>query len=321
MKHVHPVRALLALIALPGLASCATNGGVGRLPETAGAATRVVLVSVAGLTAEALPHMPTLQAMADAGVVAERLSGVAPASKRPAHATLVTGATPAAHGIVAERRLGDRGVRDAGYDHASLLRTDTLWQRGVEAGVGVAALDWPTTLGAAIPELLPDLGARGRERAWSERLRGETTPAMLERVTRHGGDAPESGAPGPVHDAVVGGVACDLARSDPAPRLLLLRLSQAEPVLLRLGPEARAVDDAFAAVDRALRELLLCLDDAGALVDTAVAVVGDHGVDGVHTEIAPNAVLVREGLIDPRIGGTWSAIARSNGGSAFVYAR
>jgi hypothetical protein len=54
-------------------------------------------------------------------------------------------------------------------------------------------------------------------------------------------------------------------------------------------------------------------------------VVGDRGELPVHTEVAPNVILAEAGLqvLTPKSDGiqSWSALARSNGGSAFVYAR
>jgi hypothetical protein len=52
-----------------------------------------------------------------------------------------------------------------------------------------------------------------------------------------------------------------------------------------------------------------------------VAVAGDRGFLAVHTEIHPNVVLARRQLLPAtRSLGRWGAIARPNGGSAFVYA-
>jgi hypothetical protein len=54
-------------------------------------------------------------------------------------------------------------------------------------------------------------------------------------------------------------------------------------------------------------------------------VVGDRGFAPVHSLFAPNAALLAAGLKTPAPGSEglmrWSAIARSNGGSAFVYAQ
>ena len=159
MRYASAGSVALAIVLLVG--GCALRRGVPRLPEAgAGAPERVVLVSVAGLGPEAYrgtpATMPTVAALGAAGVAAEGVVPVAPAAAYPAHATLVTGRVPAGHGIVADRLLGQRGVRSTPYRHASLLRARTLWQAASERGGEVASLAWPTTVGAAIPLLLPD---------------------------------------------------------------------------------------------------------------------------------------------------------------------
>ena len=103
----------------------------------------------------------------------------------------------------------------------------------------------------------------------------------------------------------------------------MLRLSQTVAPIALHGLDSAEAREAFANADSLLSALLNCMTRAGAIEDSAVLVVGDHGVLPVHTVVAPNAVLEREGLLqlDKRGGVTaWSAIARSNGGTTFVYA-
>ena len=110
----------------------------------------VLLVAVSGLApgdyAGDAPVMPTLARLAAGGAAADDLEPVAPASRAPAHASLVTGRRPARHGIMSDRLLGEKGVRRAGFDHASYLRGPSLWSEGVAAGRSVAALGWPTPM-------------------------------------------------------------------------------------------------------------------------------------------------------------------------------
>src|SRR5262249_37812534 len=114
-----------------------------------------------------------------------------------------------------------------------------------------------------------------------------------------------------------------------SPGLLLLHLSGTREVLLRAGPDAPETRQAFAAADAEVGRVVACLARANRLARSAIAVVGDHGAVPLHTLIAPNAVLVHAALVpaglatpDPRSAELlrWSALARSNGGSAFVYA-
>ncbi|MDJ0852219.1 MAG: alkaline phosphatase family protein [Myxococcota bacterium] len=287
----------------------------------------LVLVSVSGLTADRYrgpsPAMPTLAALAVSGISADAVRGVAPASRYPAHATLASGRRPAGHGIVADRRIGDRGVGQGRYWDAKSLRAPTLWLRAAKAGLRVATLGWPSTVGAKVTENLPD-GEPAGGASWLELLQRNTTPEMVARARTAGAGAPQAASPGPARDAVLVEVACSLFDSQ-APHLVMMQLSQTSVPLAVKGADAPESRAAFASADQAVARLLSCLQQSGRLPRTAVAVVGDHGVIPVHTLVAPNAVLAEAGLLTRRSMGSelvgWAAIARANGGSAFVYAK
>jgi hypothetical protein len=326
--------ALVLALAL-SLACAASRSGAGARPfalpepaQPAGPPALVVLVSVAGLVPAlyrgAPAWMPTLAAMGRAGVAAEAVTGVAPTSEYPSHATLVTGLRPAGHGIVADHRMGEHGVRRARFSHASLLRAPTLWQLAGETKRPVAALAWPTTVGASIPLLLPDVEA-GSGKRWLAALAGAATPRVLALARAAGGDEPAADVPGPARNAVLVSTACGLLADSPPPALVLLRLGGTRVSLAGAGLDTPETLAAFAALDRELARLLECMQKAGVLARSAVAVVGDHGSLSLHTVVSPNVALAKAGLVtvDPAqqdvLG--WTAFARSNGGSAFVYAR
>jgi hypothetical protein len=334
-KHVVVVTAVLLLATL----ACATGGGSTdrsvlapssvALPTPAALAgpARVLLVSIHGLTpgrylaADGERAMPMLAALAQQGVAAESMLPAFPPSSYPAHAALVTGVSAAKHGIAAERRLGKQGVGADRVDQASDLRAAPLWQAVAQQGDGVASLDWPTTGGAAIADLAPDLvlpaGAN-----WQGALAIHGAGRAAEFALRAGGSDPAAAAPGAARDASLVTMACGLLLAEPAPRLVLLRLSQTQVALDGAGPDSEAARAAFAASDAELGRLVRCLGDAGLLDTTGIAVAGDHGAMPVHTEIRANAALAEAGLLVPSDSGvrSFDAIARSNGGSAFVYA-
>lgn len=284
---------------------------------------RVALISVAGLTPGAYasrePAMPLLARLARAGVAADQVVPAVPGAVYPAHATLVTGEAPARHGVPADHLLGEGGVRPARYSHASFLRVPTLWQRALEAGLVVAAFDWPSTVGAAIDLLISDATPVRRGETWVELLQESSTPWLVEQVRAAGVGA----QPGPQRDALLTDLACEVLGSAQAPALLLLRYSQTEGVVAGFGPDSPELRAAFAAVDGELERVLDCLRAVDRLHDTALLVVGDRGLFPVHTEVHPNRELAERGLIarDEAGRARWRAIARSNGGSAFVYAR
>jgi hypothetical protein len=99
---------------------------------------------------------------------------------------------------------------------------------------------------------------------------------------------------------------------------VLLRLRGAEAALLSAGPRSDAAASAFSAVDGELERLLRCASQAGVLPQAAFFVMGDRAIESVHTAVRPNVWLREAGWITPQ--GRWTALVRSNGSSAFVYA-
>jgi predicted AlkP superfamily pyrophosphatase or phosphodiesterase len=323
-------------LACAGPEATAPPGSAVEVSQAAGRVAfpgHLLFVSVAGLTPDAYrddgvrpPAMPTLAKLARAGAAADAVEAVAPAARYPANATLVTGQPPALHGIVADRLIGDRGVRKERYWHASHLKAPTLWEVAARAKLRVAALGWPTTVGAAIDQLLPDPLPTFRGETWLRALADASTPAVLQLARAAGGEEAAANREGAARDAVLVSVACELLASPEPPALLLLHLSQVAPEQVAYGPGTPPVRAALRRVDGELDRLLACLARSGLLGASAIVVAGDHGVLPVHTRIDPNAVLAAEELLVPvsrssSAVASWTALVRSNGGSAFVYAR
>ena len=339
-----PVAIAVAL----ALLACASDGGSptasggsssgGGLPDSAALAavpSRVLLVSVAGLLPDhyrraglaggrepvAMRHLALL---GERGVFADGMQVVNPAAVLPVHATLVTGRPPAEHGIVADRLLGARGVRAARFEHASRLRGPSLWQAAKDAGKSVASLGWPTTTGAAIDFLVPDVEPERGER-WLDAIEGSATPWLVERLVQRAPKTPDARWPRAAErDALMVDLACDIARSQALPALWMIRLEGGASAQLAYGPGTTESWRAFVAVDQQLARLTACLSRAGLLDSSALVVVGDRAVRPVHTRLDPNVALATAGLVQlsDRTGiESWVAISRSSGGTALVYAQ
>jgi hypothetical protein len=281
---VKTLRAFIAL--LLATSACATGGG----PHLPGAATpsSVALYSAAlaqparaarldprplvdrYLTADGARAMPTLAALAQQGVAAEPMRPVFPPASYP-HAT-PSRCSVAKHGTA------------AGLDQHPIC-AQPLWQAVAQQGRTVAALDWPTTGGAAIADLAPDLVVPAGA-SWLDALASRGAGRAAEFARRAGGGDPAAAAPGAARDATLVTMACALLLAEPAPALVLLRLSQTQVALDAAGPDSEPAGAAFAASYAELGRLVRCLGDAGLLDTTGIAVAGDHGTMPVHTEIA-----------------------------------
>lgn len=322
-----------------------------RAIREAGTPRRVVLITVAGLeSADFLApsgfvaregeaaRMPALARLAAEGVIGVAARPPTPGSTYASHATLVTGLRPDRHGVVSDDALDAEGQRAIPFWDSRLLRATTLWDAAL--GRGVLALGWPTTEGARIELLVPDTEPDPAAGDWLGFQRARSTPLLmteLDRIARAQlSDAPRDSkgarrtlASWPTleeRDAAWIELACHIARSERDPALWLLRLVGPAAALALDGHGSAAHAEALERVDARIDQLVDCLAEANRLADTAILVVGDVAHRPVHTEIAPNIALVRENLIgrDPRSKTgvrSWLALSRSQGRSAYVYAR
>ena len=83
------------------------------------------------------------------GAHAATVRGVLPTSTYPSHTTLVTGTTPAKHGIYSNHPF-DPSTRNPNswYWYAEDLRVPTLWDAASRAGIVTGSVSWPVTVGA-----------------------------------------------------------------------------------------------------------------------------------------------------------------------------
>ncbi len=295
--------------------------------------SRVVLVSIAGLTPERYqagpdggePRMPALARMARFGASAQALRTVVPATPHPVHATLATGLRPDRHGIMYESLLAGPGQPPVRPDAVQLVDGTLLWALIEATGRRAALLDWPGTVGADVTWRVPDVAPAEDGASWLEIQAQAATGSLFERLADEVPEPTPAGWPSPEErDRLMVDLACGLTREDAPPDLWLLRLGAPGRAAEQGGVTSDAAASAFARADQQLARLLGCFAAADLLDDSSWFVVGDRAQVSVHTEVFPNAVLARAGLIelseDRRSVAAWAALARSGGAAAFVYA-
>ena len=288
----------------------------------------VALISIDGLPAAVLDdpaiRLPHLRALAARGVRAASLRPVFPTVTWPCHTTLVTGVSPARHGVlgnvVLDRRSGAL-VSHYGDRTEAPVRVETLWDRAALAGLRSAAVCWPKTRSAkhladCVPEffdqdLFDTLSTRP---LWTE-LRAAGLP--VERYARWSEDF-ELAA---LQDWLSLETATHLLRHRP-PDLLLLHFLASDCFQHDHGPGSPEARWAIEHVDGLLGRFLDALAETGRADRTDVVVVGDHGFLPSRVVAYPNRVL-HEGGMAPGNGTRWrgdrEALVVSNGGSAHVY--
>ena len=138
--------------------------------EPSGAPT-VLLISVDGLKPEAVLHaqeyglaLPNLVRLTEDGMYSSGVRGVLPTVTYPSHTTLITGVSPAKHGISANTTFDPYNKNEKGwYWYAEDIKVPTLWDAAHTAGLTTASVYWPVSVGAHIDYNLPQIWRTGTE--------------------------------------------------------------------------------------------------------------------------------------------------------------
>jgi predicted AlkP superfamily pyrophosphatase or phosphodiesterase len=288
----------------------------------------LIMLSIDGLGASYVDEptlaLPALRGLIARGTRARRLTCIFPTVTWPCHTSIVTGVSPARHGVLGNMvydRATGRELEHFGDRTEASVHAETLWDRLHPRGERTASVCWPKTRGvAAIPDNIPEFYEQELfERYASPGLWAELTARGLP-VHRYGAWS-KAHALGPMQDWLTLEAARHLLATRP-PRLMLLHFLTLDSFQHDHGvgsPEARW---ALAEMDALVGRLMETLAGLGRLEETALMVFGDHGFTPVHHTHHLNDILREEKLLDVdergRVGKRL-AWAGGNGGAAHLY--
>jgi len=269
--------------------------------------------------------MPVLRALAERGAVADGMRAVFPSTTWPTHVSLVSGVTPARHGVVGNHIL-NRATRraedltgDPIYDADALLTAPTVYDRAAAAGLTVAAVDWPATRRSR--SLAFNLPFFKDQRVFET----QTARTVWEELAAAGFPLERQGewAQLPrrfMKDAMVAEVAAHASHRH-APDLLMVHFLCADSHQHLYGPRTPEVYWALEYIDACVGRLLAAVPAAGR-DRLAVVVVSDHGFLPVARDIRPNVRLRRVGALrgDDGAGFSGEACFVMNHGAGYLYA-
>lgn len=294
--------------------------------------SHVVIVSIDGFAADYLwdprADLPELRRLAREGAHARRMTVSFPSVTWTCHTTLVTGVSPARHGVIAntffDRERGEdvAFIGDAVFEKSQAVTAPTLYDAAHNAGLTTAAVIWPATSGASsLDWVIPDSNK-------DELHVKYTTPGLaaeLERahlpighLGRWGWDHEFSAA----RDDLYARIAVHLLEEH-APGLLLLHLITPDGVEHDRGPRTPEAYWSVRFADERIGEIRRALETPALRGRATLFVVADHGFLSYDREVRLNALFVKEGLIEldekkekPVKRRAWAV---AGGGSASVY--
>jgi predicted AlkP superfamily pyrophosphatase or phosphodiesterase len=280
----------------------------------------VVLISLDGFAAWALDDpqlpVPTLRGLAARGASAAAMRPVNPTVTWPNHTSLVTGVTPAKHGVLYNGSL----IRDPGVppriepwrDKPLMVRGRTLYDIAHARGMTTAQVDWVAIHNA--PTITWAFAERPDPAAQIPR---ELVAAGLLSQADLDGFASRNIV---FRDQVWTDAAAHIIRTH-RPNLLLFHLLNLDSTQHRYGPRTHAAMTTMAHLDSQVKTILEAIEQAGLTSRTTVIVVSDHGFKLVKRQIRLNAAFAEAGLLQVQDGKIVStqAYAVPEGGSAIVY--
>jgi predicted AlkP superfamily pyrophosphatase or phosphodiesterase len=286
----------------------------------------VMLISVDGLKPEAViaaeSHglkVPNLRAFMTDGVYATGVRGVLPTVTYPSHTTLLTGASPASHGVYANTTFDPFARNEQGwYWYAEDIKVPTLWDAAAAAHLKTASIYWPVSVGANITYNLPQIWRTGTEDDLKLQ-RALSTPGLEQELSAELGRYP-------------GGMEETVAEDETRARFAIRLLEKKHPTFFTVylsgldteqhasGPFSPKSNATLERLDAVVGSLRAAAEKA-APGRATICVVSDHGFAAVEHDVNLNAAFREAGLITVNQAGKisdWKAIPWPAGGSAAV---
>jgi predicted AlkP superfamily pyrophosphatase or phosphodiesterase len=289
----------------------------------------LILISIDGLVPDYYVkpdrlglRVPHLRRMCREGAYSRGVIGVYPTVTYPSHTTLVTGAKPADHGIIANTVFDDpsQPPKKRWYWEASYIKTDTLWAAAKRSGLTVGSVFWPVTVGTDLMDWnLPEIWDPFADPIFSASvLMKYASPGLLEDILKSRKQTVKDYRH--TDESAVDAAVYLIERSKP--NLLLLHLIDLDHIHHTDGPFSGKALQQAEQEDAGVGRILEAIRRAGIQNSTTVAVVSDHGFMRIDTDFNPSVVLVQEGLIGLDEKGqvvSWQAAIHGDGGVAAVY--
>jgi len=287
----------------------------------------VLLISIDSLrpdyVLEAARHgvrVPNLQRFLKEGSYATAVKGVVPTVTYPSHTTLLTGVSPAKHGIYSNQTFDPLDKNYGGWDwYSEDIKIPTLWDAAGKAGLLTLNSDWPVSVGANVAFNVPQIWRAGTEDD-RKLLRALATP-LLAQLERELGSYAEG-----LSESIEG----DEQRARFAVRLLELKKPQFMTAYFTGLDHEQHGSGPFSPVSfKTLERLDVVVGHLREAAERAsgravIAIVSDHGMARTDKSVNLLTAFRSAGLMEFDEKGkpkSWQAAPWMNGGSAAIMLR
>jgi predicted AlkP superfamily pyrophosphatase or phosphodiesterase len=317
-------RLLTVLTLLSGLFVCASALPGERRDKPA--KPDVVLISIDGLKPEAIVDaanhglkVPNLRAFMRDGVYATGVRGVLPTLTYPSHMSIMTGASPAHHGIYSNTTFDPFKHNDRGwYWYAEDVKVPTLWDAAAKAHLTTANVYWPTTVGAPITYNLPQIWRSGTDDDLKLQ-RVLNTPGLEQELSKTLGRYPGGMEESVAEDEIRSRFAIALLEGK-HPDFMTIYFTGLDTEQHESGPFSAQSNAVLERIDTLIGTLRAAIEKASAHRAT-ICIVSDHGFAAVDHDVNLYSAFLEAGLFsidrDNKVT-AWQAMPWPAGGGAAV---
>jgi len=293
---------------------------------TAAHAQPVLMISIDGLRPgdvfEAQQRglkIPNLTSFVAQGSTATGVVGVLPTVTYPSHTTLITGVSPAKHGVVNNLTFDPTNINRQGwYWYASDIKVPTLWEAARAKGLVTANVHWPVSVEAkGVDYNLPQIWITGHPD--DEKLvHALSTPGLLDSLTAKLGPYARGIDDDIDGDETRGRFAAQIIADD-KPDFATVYLTALDTNQHHFGPGSAQAHAVLERIDTVVGTLVAA--ELKVHPDAAIAIVSDHGFSPTTVEINLYIPFVQAGLItldENKAVTAWEAVPWISGGSIAV---
>jgi len=317
-------RLLTALTLLSCLSVCVSASAGARTGRPVKSV--VVLISIDGLKPEAIVDaanhglkVPNMRAFMRDGAYATGVRGVLPTLTYPSHMAIMTGASPAHHGIYSNTTFDPFKRNDRGwYWYAEDVKVPTLWEAAAKARLRTANVYWPTSVGAPITYNLPQIWRSGTDDDLKLQ-RALSTPGLEQELSRTLGRYPGGTEETVAEDEIRSRFAISLLEAK-HPDFMTIYFTGLDTEQHESGPFSAQSNAVLERIDTLIGTLRAAIEKASAHRAT-ICIVSDHGFARVDHDVNLYSAFLEAGLFtidrDNKVTG-WKAMPWPAGGGAAI---
>jgi predicted AlkP superfamily pyrophosphatase or phosphodiesterase len=264
--------------------------------------------------------LPNLRRFVIEGAHASGVTGVAPTLTYPSHTTLMTGVSPARHGIVANNSFDPTGINQGGwYWYAQDIKAPTLWEVATKAGLSTGNVHWPVSVAAkGVTWNLPQIWRTGHADD-AKLLDALATPGLKRELEAAVGQPYAMG----IDESLTGdqnrGRFATALIAAHKPDFLTVYLTALDHEQHEKGPDTPQARAVLEKIDAIVGDLVAA--ERKAHTDAVIALVSDHGFEATHSGLNLFRAFIDDKLItldkDGKVA-SWLAMPWISGGSAAI---